>query len=102
MMSFIAKLVIKPEARAEFEKAQTELRQLTLAREPDAYVYEFLKSRDDENTYMVVATFKDQAAFDHHMKIDFHDRLVPPIVAALAGELELKFYDGLGGAPESN
>jgi len=95
MMSFIAKLVIKPEARQEFENAQIELKKLTLGKEPDAYIYEFLKSRTEPNTYIVVATFKDQAAFDHHMKIDFHDRLVPPILAALAGEMDLKFYDSL-------
>ena len=95
MLSFIAKLVIKPEARKEFESAQIELKKLTLDKEPDAFIYEFLKSKTELNTYVVVATFKDQAAFDHHMKIDFHDRLVPPILASLAGEMELKFYDSL-------
>ena len=95
MMSFIAKLVIKPTARAEFEKAQRELKKLTLEKEPDALVYEFLQSRTEPDTYMVVATFRDDAAFDSHMKIDFHERLVPPILAALAGEMDLKFYDSL-------
>jgi hypothetical protein len=44
----------------------------------------------------VVATFRDEAAFDHHMTIDFHDRLVPPILACLAQDMELSFHTSLG------
>ena len=93
MIAFVATLTIKPEARGSFEKAQVELRNLTYKHEPNTPFYELLKSRDDPNTYLVVATFKDQAAFDFHMKTEFHDRLVPPILAALGKEMDLKFYD---------
>lgn len=96
MMAFLAKLVIKPGARLAFEKAQIELRKLTYEHEPDTLMYEFLQSRDDENTYLVFAKFKNHEAFEYHQKTEFHDRLVPPIMEALSEEMELTFYDGVG------
>ena len=42
---------------------------------------------------MVVAIFKDQAAFEFHQKTSFHDAMVPPILAALSKDMELSFYD---------
>lgn len=94
--SFIAKLVVKPERRDEFVRLQTELKTLVHEREPDARVYELLQSDEDPNTFYCVATFKDQGAFDHHMGIDFHGRLVPPILDCLAKDMELGFYRSLG------
>jgi quinol monooxygenase YgiN len=90
--SFIAKLAVKPERRDEFVRLQTELKSLVHEHEPDVWVYELLQSDDDPNLFCCVATFKDEAAFDHHMSIDFHDRLVPPILDCLAQDMELGFY----------
>lgn len=93
--SFIAKLVVRPERREEFVRLQTELKALVHEQEPDALVYELLQSDDDPDTFFCVATFKDQAAFDHHMGIEFHDRLVPPILDCLAQDMELSFHRSL-------
>ena len=89
--SFIATLRAKPEKRAELIALQTELKALVHEHEPDAWVYEIMQSEEDENLFYCIATFKDEAAFDHHMHIDFHDRLVPPIVDCLAEEMQLTF-----------
>lgn len=91
--SFIATLRTKPEKREEFIALQTELKGLVQANEPDAYVYELLQSEQDPDLFYCVATFKDEAAFDHHMHIDFHDRLVPPILDCLAQDMDLAFYN---------
>ncbi|MDD9797590.1 MAG: antibiotic biosynthesis monooxygenase [Alphaproteobacteria bacterium] len=96
MTAFIAKLTIKPDMRAQFEAAQTELRTLTHKHEPNTPVYELLQSRDEPNVYFCVATFTDEAAFEYHMQTDFHDRLVPPIMDCLAGDMELSFYNVIG------
>ncbi len=93
--SFIAKLAVKPERIDEFVRLQTELKSLVHEQEPEAWVYELLQSDEDRTTFYCVATFKDQAAFDHHMGIDFHDRLVPPILDCLAQDMELSFYRSL-------
>ncbi len=93
MTVFIAKLQIKPGKEADLERLQTELSALTHAREPDTLVYDVLRSRDEPGTYIVYGRFKDEAAFQLHQTTDFHTRLVPPIVACLAKEFEIAFYD---------
>jgi quinol monooxygenase YgiN len=93
MIAFIATLRIKPGQEAEFERLQRELSELTHATEPDTLVYDILRSRDTTDTYVVYARFKDDAAFQHHQTTDFHERLVPPILATVAGEMDLKFYE---------
>lgn len=94
--SFIAKLVARPDKAAELEALQTELRALVQAHEPDCEIYELFKSGDEPNTYYCIATFRSEAAFDHHMGIDFHDRLVPPILDCLARDMELSFHEAVG------
>lgn len=90
--SFIAELRARPEKRDDLIRLQAELKSLVHAQEPDALVYELLQSDADPDLFQVVATFRDDAAFDHHMGIDFHDRLVPPILDCLDGEMKLAFY----------
>lgn len=90
--SFIATLRVRPEKREEFIALQTELKHLVAANEPDALVYELLQADDDPNLFYCVATFRDEAAFEHHMHIDFHDRLVPPVLACLSSDMELRFF----------
>ena len=96
MTAFIAKLVTKPEKSKKFEELQMELRELTHEKEPDAYIYELLQSQDDSNTYFCIASFKDKQAFDHHMSIDFHDRIVPPLLDCLAQDMELTMCSAIG------
>ncbi len=94
--SFIAELRVKPGKRDEMIALQTELKTLAHAQEPDLIVYELFQSDDDPDLFQVVATFRDDAAFDHHMQIDFHDRLVPPILDCVDGEMKIAFYRSLG------
>jgi quinol monooxygenase YgiN len=96
MISFIATLRIKPGHEAEFERLQRELSELTHAQEPDTMVYDILRSRDAPDTYVVYGRFRDEAAFQLHQTTPFHDRLVPPILATVSGEMDLKFYDWVG------
>lgn len=94
-MSFIAKLRVKLEKAKDFEALQIKLRELTFANEPGTPIYELLRDRDDPLTYMCVATFTDNDAFEFHQKTPFHDELVPPILECLASDMELSFYDSL-------
>ena len=90
---FIATLKIKPGHEAEFERLQAELSELTHASEPDTKVYDIIRSRDNPGTYVVYGRFKDDAAFQFHQTTAFHDRLVPPILATVSGDMDLKFFD---------
>lgn len=93
MMIFIAKLVVKEGEEAEFEKLQSELSELTHANEPGVLVYDVIRHQEKVGHYVVYARFADQAAFDAHQSIDFHERLVPPILDCLAEEMDLQFYE---------
>jgi quinol monooxygenase YgiN len=91
--TFIATLGIKQGRETEFERLQKELSELTHANEPGTLVYDVIKSRDQPRTYVVYARFKDEAAFQAHQASPFHDRLVPPIMACVEGDMDLKMLD---------
>ena len=93
--SFIAQLRCKPGKRDDLIALQTELKRLVFEQEPDALVYELFQSEEDPDLFQCVATFRDDAAFNAHMHIDFHDRLVPPILECLAEDMKLAFYRSL-------
>ena len=92
-IAFIAKLVVKPEQAAKLEQLQKKLSDITHATEPDTLVYDFIRHRDQANTYVVYARFKDEAAFQLHQEAPTHEELVPPILDALAEEMDLQFYE---------
>jgi len=96
MVAFIATLRIKAGREAEFERLQTELSNIAHAREPGLIVYDVIRHATDQPTYAVYARFRDQAAFEYHQAADFHERLVPPILDCVEGEMDLQFYDWVG------
>ena len=93
MTCFIARLKVKSGREADFECLQQELSELTHREEPNTYVYDVIRHRTEPGVYVVYARFKDEASFQHHQTTSFHDRLVPPIVDTLAGEMDLQFFD---------
>ena len=95
MMAFIAKLIVQEGREREFEDLQKKLAKLAHDNEPDLLSYDVIKQRETERTYIVYAAFADEAAFNYHMGIDFHEELVPPILDCLAEEMDLTFYDGI-------
>jgi len=92
-ITFIATLVVKPGKGPELEKLQKELSQLTHRDEPDTLVYDVLRHREKRDTYVVYGRFRDEAAFQKHQTVPSHDRLVPPILACLAQDMDLQFYE---------
>lgn len=93
MSTFIAKLVVKEGKENDFENLQAELSKLTHDTEPDTLVYDVIRHKEEPRTYIVYARFKDEDAFQYHQKTDFHERLVPPILECLDGEMDLQFFD---------
>ena len=94
MTCFIARLKVKPGREADFERLQQELSELTHAagaRHTTVTTSSVIAL--SRGVYVVYARFKDEAAFQLHQTTSFHDRLVPPIVDTLAGEMDLQFFD---------
>lgn len=92
-MAFIATLVVKQDKLTEFEQLQKKLSDITHDTEPGTLVYDFIRHRDQRDTYVVYARFRDDAAFQEHQDAPAHEELVPPILAALAEEMDLQFYE---------
>ncbi len=91
--TFIARLVVRKGQEAKFERLQTELSKLSHEHEPGTIVYDVIRHRTEPSTYVVYGRFKDEAAFQAHMKAESHDRLVPDILATLASDMDLQFFD---------
>ena len=93
MVVFIATLQIAEGRETDFERLQTELSQTAHASEPGLLVYDVVKHAEKPRTYVVYARFSDQAAFEYHQQADFHERLVPPILDCVEGEMDLQFFE---------
>lgn len=93
--SFIAQLRCEPDRRDDLIALQLEMKSLVHEREPDVLNYELLQSDLDQNLFMCIATFRDDASFEKHMTIDFHERLVPSIFACLAEDMKIEWYRSL-------
>jgi len=92
--TFIARLVVRKGMEAEFERLQEELSKLSHPpHEPDTIVYDVIKHRTEPSTYVVYARFTSEEAFQTHMKSHAHERLVPGILASLASDMDLQFFD---------
>lgn len=91
--TFIATLVVKAGREAEFERLQKELSEFTHQTEPDTLVYDVIKHRQRPRTYVVYGRFKDEQSFQVHQASPPHDRLVPPILDCVEGEMDLQLFD---------
>ncbi len=96
MVVFIATLQVAEGKEADFERLQTELSEISHAREPGLVVYDVIRHAEKKGTYVVYARFRDQAAFEFHQEADFHHRLVPPILECVEGEMDLQFFEWVG------
>jgi quinol monooxygenase YgiN len=93
MIAFIATMKVKAGREAGFEAVCAELSEISQREEPDLLVYEVIRKSEDPSTYVFYARFRDQAAFDLHQEADYHQRLVPPILDCVEGEMDLQFFD---------
>ena len=93
MVVFIATLNVAAGREADFELLQTELSEIAHAEEPGLLVYDVIRHAEKPRTYVVYARFQDQAAFEIHQEAEFHQRLVPPILDCVEGEMDLQFFE---------
>ena len=96
MVVFIATLNVAAGRESDFERLQTELSEIAHAEEPGLIVYDVIRHAEKPRTYVVYARFQDQAAFEIHQEADFHQRLVPPILDCVEGEMDLQFFEWVG------
>jgi quinol monooxygenase YgiN len=93
-ITFIARMTVRPDERAEFIRLCRRLEDYVRANEPGTLWYEFFKLRE-ENRYAVLESFRDEAAEHHHMSSTLLGELGPKISACLDGTWVREYFDGL-------
>ena len=91
----IAKLKIQDGKAEEFENIFRELSTAVRANEPGNNFYGLHKSRDEENTYVVLEQYKDQDALDAHGKSDHFRTIGARMGGCLAGRPEIQYLDAV-------
>lgn len=86
MMTFIARMQVKPGKEAEFEALARRLTDAVRAHEPGTLQYEFFRLPDTERGYAVFESFVDEAAEEAHRDTPHFHELAPPLVECLDGE----------------
>lgn len=86
MMTFIARMQVKPGKEADFEVLAKELTDNVRAHEPGTVAYEFFRLPATERGYAVFESFVDEAAEEAHRNTPHFHKLAAPLIECLDGE----------------
>ena len=89
----IAKLTIQAGKNEEFEGIFRELEAKVTANEAGCNFYSLHKSRADENQYVVLEQYVDQAALDAHGKSDYFKELGAKMGGCMGGRPDIELLD---------
>ena len=99
MITFIAHLTVKPENAAAFEALMTEVAAQTHAHEPGVAWYEWARSVDEPDTYVVVEVYRDVAVHAAHMASAWVQESLPRSAALIEGKPHIRQYVTPGAEP---
>ncbi len=86
MMTFLARMQVKPGKEADFERLAKQLTEKVRAEEPGCVAYEFFRLPELERGYAVYESFVDEAAEEAHRDTPHFHEIAPPLVECLDGE----------------
>lgn len=95
MMTFIARMTVKPGKEAEFERLAKALTDKVRANEPGCVGYEFFRLPETDLGYAVYESFVDAAAEEAHRDTPHFHELAPPLVECLDGTYVREFLEHL-------
>lgn len=99
MITFIAHLKVTPENGVAFEELMTHVRNMTLQHEPGVAYYDFCKSVDEPDTYVVIEIYRDAGAHAAHMKTGWVTESIPQSRRLVEGKFNIKQYVSPGAEP---
>jgi len=99
MITFIAHLKVRPENGPAFEALMTHVRDLTRQHEPGVAYYDFGKSVDEPDTYVVIEVYRDAGAQAAHMQTGWVAESIPLSRRLVEGKFNIKQYVSPGVAP---
>ena len=99
MITFIAHMKVKPENAAAYEALMTRVRDQTRQHEPGVAYYEFFKSVEVEDTYLVVEVYRNAQAHASHMVTAWVTESIPQSRRLVDGKFDIKQYVSPGSTP---
>jgi quinol monooxygenase YgiN len=99
MITFIAHLKVRPENAPVFEALMVHVRDMTRQYEPGVAYYDFGKSVDEPDTYVVIEVYRDASAHTAHMKTDWVTESIPQSCRLVEGKFDIKQYISPGAEP---
>lgn len=95
MMTFIARMKVKPGKEQEFERIAREMTEKVRAHEPDTVAYEFFRLPDTERGYAVFESFQSEEAEEAHRNTPHFLELAPGMIECLDGTYVREFLHHL-------
>lgn len=92
MITFIAHLLVRPENAEAFEALMTYVVTMTRAHEPGVIYYDFGKSADEPDTYVVVEVYQDAEVHAAHMASAWVTESLPKSMALIEGLPHIRQY----------
>ena len=96
MMTFIARMKVKPGKEQEFERLALKLTEAVHANEPETLKYEFFRLTEEPLGYAVFEQFSSEDAEEAHRKTPYFNEIAPPLVECLDGPYVREYLDPLG------
>jgi len=93
MIGVVAILKVKPGEGAAFEAAAKDAAKAVSANEPGNLQYDFFKHKSEEDTYVVMERYADQAALEAHGNSDHFKAFVGAIGGVMGGAPVLHYLD---------
>ena len=92
MITFLTHIKVRSENAPAFEAAIAEMTAKVREHEPGVIYYDFFRSEDDPEIYVVIEIYRDQAALDDHWKTDFIRPILARTKPLVEGTFDIKRY----------
>jgi quinol monooxygenase YgiN len=102
MITFIARLRVKPENAAAFEALMTYVGDMTREHEPGVAYYAWARGVDEPDTYVVVEVYRDVEAQAAHMATEWVRESLPRSALLIEGKPDIRQYVTPGSEPVTN
>jgi quinol monooxygenase YgiN len=99
MITFIAHLQVRPENASAFEAMMRHVGAMTHEHEPGVVYYEFAKSVDDPDTYVVIEVYKNVEVHAAHMASAWVKDSLPVSAGLIEGKPHIRQYLSAGSEP---
>lgn len=99
MITFVARVRVRPENAAAYEELMVHVRDQTRANEAGVVYYDFGRGVDEPNTFVIIEVYRDAAAQVAHMQSDWVRNSLPRAVGLMEGTPDIKQYVSDGSDP---